>query len=148
MIATFRGALPQDAEHVVALMQRYYAEDGYEFDADAALSALQELLARPALGQVWCVEASGETVGYFVLTLGYSLEYRGVDAFLDELYLLPDYRGQGIGKQAVACLEDRARALNVRALHLEVERTKPRAIALYRRRGFDAHDRFLMTKLL
>lgn len=148
MTATFRAALPQDAERIVALMQGYYAEDGYTFDAHAARSAVQGLLTRPELGQLWCVEAGGEAVGYFVLTLGYSFEYRGVDAFLDELYLAPAYRGQGIGTRAVACVQDKARSLGVRALHVEVEKDKALAIGLYRRWGFEEHARSLMTKLL
>jgi len=148
MSTRFRAALPQDTERIVVLMQRYYAEDGYPFDAHAARDAVEGLLARPDFGQLWCVQAGSETVGYFVLTLGYSLEYRGVDAFLDELYLLPAYRGQGIGTRAVACVQDSARALGVRALHLEVEKDKTPAIGLYRRWGFEEHNRFLMTKRL
>jgi GNAT superfamily N-acetyltransferase len=147
MTVTFRAALPQDAARIVALMHDYYGEDGYPFDVTAARDTVDGLLARPDLGQLWCVQAGDEIVGYFALTLGYSLEYRGVDAFLDELYLAPAYRGQGIGTRALACLEDRAQALGVRALHLEVEKAKP-AIALYRRWGFAAHDRLLMTKKL
>jgi ribosomal protein S18 acetylase RimI-like enzyme len=148
MTVTFRAALSRDAERVVVLMRDYYGEDGYPFDARAARSAVDGLLARPELGQLWCVEAGGQIVGYFALTLGYSFEYRGVDAFLDELYLAPAYRGQGIGTKALVCLEDRARALGVRALHLEVEKVKAAAIGLYRRWGFTEHDRFLMTKRL
>lgn len=148
MKVRFRATLSGDAERVVSLMRDYYEEDGYPFDARAARAAVEGLLARPELGQLWCVEGGGEIVGYFALTLGYSFEYRGVDAFLDELYLAPAYRRQGIGTKALACLEDRARALGVRALHLEVEKDKAPAIGLYRRWGFREHDRFLMTKRL
>ncbi len=36
----------------------------------------------------------------------------------------------------------------VKALHLEVERHRQSAYELYRRAGFEDHDRYLMTKLL
>ena len=40
-------------------------------------------------------------VGYLVLTLGYSLEYGGRDAFIDEVYIRSSYRGRGIGTAAL-----------------------------------------------
>jgi hypothetical protein len=83
--ATFRAASPQDAERIVRLMQGNYAEAGYAFDARAARCAVDGLLSRPEFRQVWCVEVAGEIAGYFVLALGYSFEFRGVDAFLDAL---------------------------------------------------------------
>jgi hypothetical protein len=39
-------------------------------------------------------------VGCVVLTLGYSLELLGRDAFIDEFYLREVYRGRGWGRQA------------------------------------------------
>lgn len=144
----FRQASMKDTAAVVRLMQRYYAEDGYAFDAGAARGAVEGLLTRPERGRAWCIEVSGEVTGYFVLTLGYSLEYRGVDAFLDELYLLPEYRGRGIGQAALQRVRDQARELGARALHLEVEKNKPGAIDLYLRCGFRDKGRFLMTMAL
>jgi ribosomal protein S18 acetylase RimI-like enzyme len=146
--AVFQEASLKDTATVLRLMQRYYAEDGYAFDAVAARRAVEGLLSRPERGRAWCIEVSGEVAGYFVLTLGYSLEYRGVDAFLDELYLLPNYRGRGIGEAVLQRVRDHARELGAHALHLEVEKNKPGAIDLYRRCGFRDKGRFLLTMTL
>jgi ribosomal protein S18 acetylase RimI-like enzyme len=51
-----------------------------------------------------------------------------------------------VGKSAIKFVEEACRALGVQALHLEVGRDNPRAQALYRRVGFEDHDRYLMTK--
>ena len=75
---------------------------------------------------------------------GYSLEYQGHDAFIDELYLRSHYRRQGIGAQSLRFVENAARSLGVRALHLEVERGNTAAQAFYRQVGFADHDRYLM----
>jgi ribosomal protein S18 acetylase RimI-like enzyme len=83
-----------------------------------------------------------------VLTLGYSLEFGGRDAFVDELYVQPAYRGLGVGRQALAVLEKACRELGVRALHLEVGRTNLRAQALYKAAGFVDRGHFLLTKRL
>jgi GNAT superfamily N-acetyltransferase len=144
----FRAAVPGDLEALLALERAYYAEDRYPFSPALAKRALGALLEDPALGQVWVAEMAGKVVAYVVLALGYSLEYGGRDAFIDELYVDPDHRGRGLGREALAVAETGARALGVRALHLEVERDKAGVRALYRERGFADHDRLLMTKEL
>jgi diamine N-acetyltransferase len=66
--------------------------------------------------------------------------------YVNEVYIRAGYRGQGIGRQAMAFAETQCRTLGVRALHLEVERDNITAYALYRKVGFVGHDRYLMTK--
>jgi len=111
--------------------------------------ALANLIGRPDLGGVWLIGAAGGPVGYLVLTWGYSLEFGGRDAFLDELYLEAAWRGQGLGRQAMRFAEEACRANGVLALHLEVERENVKAQAFYDKTGFEnrAHY-FLMSKRL
>lgn len=70
-----------------------------------------------------------------VLTLGFSIENGGRDAFIDEVYLLPEQRG-GRGDEVMAFVEAAARSLGVRNLYLEVVAGNDRATALYGKRGF------------
>jgi GNAT superfamily N-acetyltransferase len=46
--------------------------------------------------------ARPEAVGYIVVTLGYSMEYGGRDAFVDDLFLAAAHRGRGLGTAALA----------------------------------------------
>lgn len=84
--------------------------------------------------------------GYVVLTLGWSLEHRGRDAFVDELFVAPAHRGRGFAKRLLDVLEEACRGLGVNALHLEVERKNATARELYARRGYRDRDRLLLTK--
>ena len=143
-----RPARPDDCERILQLMERYYAEDGYPFVPTEARAAVGRFLADESLGRMWVFVDGGDVVGYAALTLGYSLEYRGRDAFVDELYLRADRRGDGVGRRALALMEEACRTLGVRALHLEAERKKPRLLGFYGRAGFESHDRHLMTKVL
>ena len=127
-------------------MRRFYREQDHPFRSTHAHDALRGLLRDPACGRVWLIRSGDVDVGYAVLTLGYSLEFLGRDAFVDELYVLPEHRGQGLGKQAMALLEDECRALGVHALHLEVARGNKAAQGLYRRFGFEKRAYFLMTR--
>ena len=80
--------------------------------------------------------------------LGFSFEFHGHDAFIDELYIEAAFRRRGYGRQAVAFVEKRAHEMGVNAIHLEVDRGNDPACELYRRAGYQDHDRFLMTKWL
>jgi GNAT superfamily N-acetyltransferase len=143
-----RPATAADVPRLRELMAEYYAEVGYPFDPAAARDCFAAMVRDPALGRVWMIEAEGEPAGYAVLAFGYSLEYRGLDAFVDDLYVVPARRGRGLGRAALEAVEAAARELGVRALHLEVERENASAGALYRDRGFRDNDRRLMTKML
>ena len=166
MEAAFRPARPDDSPAVARLRAALCEEDGLgPFDEPRTLTALGRLVGDPEAGEVWVATAGaapgpgpegggGGPVGrdpivaYLVLCWGYSLEFGGRDAFVDELYAIPGVRGQGIGTRLLDLAEDRCRARGVTALHLEVERANTRAQDLYRRHGYFDHSRYLMTKRL
>jgi GNAT superfamily N-acetyltransferase len=147
---TFRAATRTD-EGVLLRMMRNLAEQEpgpYFFDEPVVAAALGKFLADANLGEAW-IFLDGETpAGYAILTFGFSFEFHGRDAFLDELYVEPNYRGQGIGRRAVEFIEKRARACGVNAIHLEVDEGNTAAEELYRRTGYADHSRYLMTKWL
>jgi GNAT superfamily N-acetyltransferase len=128
-------------------MEQFYAGERYPFDREKARAALEPFLANPALGRVWLFRDGGAAVGYFVLTLGWSLEYGGRDAFVDELFVSPSHRGRGLGRRALEAIGEACRELGVQALHLEVEKENLSAAELYREWGFEDHDRCLMSKV-
>jgi ribosomal protein S18 acetylase RimI-like enzyme len=140
-----RTAGPADVALLVELMTEFYAESDFRLDAKRAGAAFDELLGSPSLGRVWIAEVDGEAAGYVVLTLGYSMEYGGRDAFVDDLFVRPAFRGRGTGRLLLAEVRRACEALGVRALHLEVGRDNDPAQALYRRTGFVESGRQLLT---
>jgi diamine N-acetyltransferase len=81
-----------------------------------------------------------------VLTFGYSLEYLGRDAFIDEFYLRESHRVRGWGRTTLDFVEEQARGAEVRSIHLEVVRRNDTAKEVYRRAGYTDHNHFLMSK--
>jgi len=120
----------------------------YFFDEPLVRQTLRKFIAEPGLGQAWIFFDGATAAGYIVLTFGYSFEYHGRDAFIDELYIEPQYRRQGIGRRAMQFIEERARECGVNAVHLEVDEGNDAAEELYRRAGYAGQSRFLMTKWL
>jgi ribosomal protein S18 acetylase RimI-like enzyme len=146
MEALFRLAGASDMPTLLELMGEYYAFDHLSFDEAGIRPALAALLDNDSFGRAWLIEESGAALGYVVLTLGYSLEYHGRDAFVDELYIREAYRGRGLGRQALALLEATCRELGVQALHLEVDQANTGAQEVYRRAGYTDTERYLMNK--
>jgi GNAT superfamily N-acetyltransferase len=141
-------ASTNDPDELMGLMQSFYAEEEYPFDEARTERALRAMLTDPFYGAVWVFRLDGRAVGYLVVTHGYSLEFGGRDAFVDEVYMIPEMRGRGFGAQALRIAEEHCRRHGIGALHLEVERENARARALYERSGYKAHDRYLMTRWL
>ena len=142
----FRLAVESDADTLLEFMQAYYAFDGHGFDREKARGALTALLRDPALGLAWLILDSDVAVGYIVLCIGYSLEWLGRDAFVDEFYLREEYRGRGWGRRTMAFLEEAARAAGIRTLHLEVVQENTSALQLYRKLGFAEHRSTFLSK--
>ena len=140
-----RAAGAADLALLLGFIRGLYTAEHIPFDEERAARALGGLLEEPSLGWVWIVERRGEAAGYAVVTLGYSLEFGGRFALLDELFIAESHRGAGLGRQVLDRIAEGCRQRGLRAVRLEVERTNLGARALYRKAGFEAHDRDLMT---
>lgn len=140
--ARLSAIAPADLPLLERLVRAYYLEDGHTFRDDRQPAALKALAAGAPFGQAWLIELAGTAVGYVVLTTGFSVEAGGLEGCIDELYLMPEVRDRGLGRQVLVLIEMEARAIGIRRMFLEVERGN-RAIGLYRRAGYAEDDPFL-----
>lgn len=134
-----------DVSAVLALMRDFYAEEHLVFDEIVTPRAVHELLAEPALGTLLLFTHAGSVIGYLVLTHGFSLEFHGRYALLDELYLTPAVRGRGWGRHALAVAATTARTAGVACLRLEVNHASLRARSVYLKSGYQDNRRDLLT---
>jgi ribosomal protein S18 acetylase RimI-like enzyme len=135
-----------DEEMLAELMREFYAHEGLDFERSRAREAFRTLVADPALGRVWLFRAGGDVVGYAAVTVCYSLEFAGRYALVDELYVREGWRGRGIGARALELAAEACRELGVAAVRLEVDTWNTRAMALYRRLGFELQERYMMSR--
>jgi GNAT superfamily N-acetyltransferase len=147
MLITFEAAVPDDLAKLIVMMKELQADDPWScpFDEPTTSRVTEQLLRDPGVGRAWFIVADGNPVGYVVMAFDYSLEYRGRGAWVDEFFVRPSHRGLGIGTQALEYFSNQAKELGVAVVHLEVNHGNP-AIDLYRRAGFEDHQRYLMTK--
>lgn len=143
-----------DREEVLAMMLVFY--DSPAILTDASEEVLRRDIADcigdcPYLeGFVFEMEcgqdgAQSNIAGYAMAAKSYSTEYGGMCVWIEDLYLKPEYRNQGIGTQFFAYIEDLYRNQAVR-FRLEVERENTNALALYHKCGYKELPYIEMTK--
>lgn len=79
-------------------------------------------------------ELDGKTAGYALLVNTWSQEAGGRAVWIDEIYVLPEFRGRGIAKEFFAELKQLVPAARYR---LEIEPDNARAEKLYNSVGFE-----------
>ncbi len=138
---------PADLARLEPFVGAYHAFEHIESTPQSRRIALEPLLENAALGRIWLIEVDGETAGYIALCFGYTIEFAGLDAFVDEFFIAAAQRGRGIGRYALERVADEARRCSVKALHLEVARTNVAAARLYSACGFESREKYhLMTR--
>jgi GNAT superfamily N-acetyltransferase len=144
----YRAAALDDVDVLLPLMRCLQADDPWSvpFREEKARETLRELIANPSAGRAFLICAGELCVGYLVLSFDFSLEFGGKNAWIDELFVEREFRNQGIGSKTEVAGR-MARECGAKVLHLEVNRGND-AIDLYRRCGFEDHDRYLLSKWL
>jgi len=149
MSAALKLARPDDLERLMGLVGAFHVEAGITQDADQRRAALLPLLEGIPHGCIYLIGPSRAPLGYVILTFGWSIEFGGMDGFIDEIYIRPAVRGRGIATEVLLELPKALASAGLTALHLEVDRANEATQRLYLRAGFKQRDRYmLMTKRL
>ena len=142
-------ATPEDAARILPLMAAFHTEEGTEVDDTHRARALAPLLEGSPMGEVFIIGPRIAPIGYVVVTYGWSIEFGGKDAFVDEVYLRPKVRGRGWGSEVLLAIGRYPIDQKVTAVHLEVDHDNATAIAMYEKTGFEKRGRYgLMTRRL
>lgn len=135
----------RDEEAFLGLTRAFYAHERFDFDPAASGRMVRHLLANPQAGAVWLAWRDGCAIGYLVLTRCYSLEFGGPFVLLDEIFVLPEARGAGLGRRLLDTASQYCRDTGAGYLRLEVQKKNARSVDIYRAYGFRTEDRFLMS---
>ncbi|MEG0901314.1 MAG: GNAT family N-acetyltransferase, partial [Clostridia bacterium] len=87
---------------------------------------------------------AGESMGYALISKSFTQEAGGLTIWVEELSVLPAFRGQGVGSEVLEWVT--AYYPDWKRLRLEVERENDRAIKLYERHGFEELAYYQMTR--
>ncbi|WP_371169809.1 GNAT family N-acetyltransferase [Aliiroseovarius sp. 2305UL8-7] len=148
-MSSLRLATMDDLDRLMPLVAGLHAQSGIEQDDETRRAALAPLLEGSPHGAIWMIGPRSAPVGYIAVSFGWSIEFGGLDAFLDEVYVRERVRGRGMGSEALATLVRALSEQGIKAMHLEVGSDNDRARALYSRLGFGIRDRYhVMSRML
>ncbi len=144
MSAALTLAAPEHLDRLLPLVAAFHAEAGVEMTKEVRLAAVEPLLEGMPHGCAYLIGPPRAPIGYIVVTFGWSIEFGGLDAVIDELFVRPGVRGRGIASEALVALPRALAGAGLRAIHLEIGRDNAAALNLYRRAGFAPREKLMM----
>ena len=108
----------------------------------------KELMQSDRYAEGFMVEKDGKTVGYALISKTYSREAGGKVLWLEELFVLENYRCCGLGREYFDFIEEYAKENHFARIRLEVEKENIRARKLYEKLGYIPLEYSQMVKEL
>ena len=124
-----------DFGQVLDMMRVFYASDALlVHPEDSVLErTLRDSMAGGPYVTGYGFEVDGALAGYGMISRSYSTETGGICLWIEDIYILPQYRGQGIGTAFLQFAERLGGAVRLR---LEAEPENEKAMSVYRNAGF------------
>lgn len=101
------------------------------------LPRLERLLTEPT---TFAVVSGGPPVAFALVTLRTNVWFDGPVALLDELYVRPHLRDQGIGTAVMALVEAECRSRGVELIEINVDEADHDTQRFYERLGFEGYE--------
>ena len=133
-----RLATPDDAAEVAGLLHDFNTE--YDTPSPGVEVLTERLRGHLAGDAIFALLAGSPAVAVALATVRPNLWYEGQVALLDELYLVPDIRGQGIGTAVIGLFVTTCRERGVDLIEINVDAADVDAQRFYERHGFSGTD--------
>ncbi|MDF1803893.1 GNAT family N-acetyltransferase [Thalassovita sp.] len=140
-------ARPQDMDRLLPMVTAFQEELGIDLAPDTRHAGLAPLLEGSPHGVAYLIGPQRAPIGYVVICFGWSLEFGGMDGFVDEIYIRPGVRGRGIGSEVLTSLPKALSGAGLKALHLEVRRDDANTRRLYERLRFRPREDYMLMTL-
>lgn len=137
----------KDREQYVKLARAFYRSPAVLHSVpDSHLErTFTEALRSDAYADIFFLEdGTGAVLGYLLTAKTFSQEAGGLVVWVEELYVCPEYQGQGVGTKALA-LTERYYDKYAR-IRLEIEPENTGALRLYQRLGYRVLDYRQLSK--
>jgi GNAT superfamily N-acetyltransferase len=118
-------------------VKAYWAFEGISgFDSPRVSEQLTRLFSEPRFGYGWVAFLDGQPVGYLLAVYVLSLEHLGLTAEIDELMVLDQQRGRGVGSALLRIAESTFTQAGCTNVSLQLSRRNDSARAFYHRQGY------------
>lgn len=133
-----RKFVPEDREDYIRFSTEFYNSSAVDkpIPRENFENGFDEMMRSDVYVQGYMLVCDGKNVGYCVTMKTYSVEAGGITIWIDELFVLEEYRSKGLGRELFKYIEEHGDK-KLRRIRLEVEQENGRAISLYKKMGFD-----------
>lgn len=127
----------EDAEIFYKMAEQFYASDAvlHPIPKKHHFDTFNEMMRSNVYLEGYIFEYNNKPVGYAITSKMFSQEAGGIMLWIDEIYIMEEYRSIGLGTEFFNYLKTTLDASIVR-LRLEVEKDNERAKKLYKKMGF------------
>jgi len=128
----------QDREFYLKAANNFYQSDAVlsPIPFQHIINTFDLLMAGTPFAKAYILEKDNLPCGYALLAETWSQEAGGAVIWIEELYVLPEYRGHGLGHEFFSFLE-KTYQNHAKRFRLEVEDENEGAVRLYKRMNFD-----------
>lgn len=133
-----RKFVPEDREDYIRFSTEFYNSSAVDkpVPKEHFEQGFDEMMRSDVYVQGYMLVCDGNNVGYCVTMKTYSVEAGGITIWIDELFVLEEYRSKGLGRELFKYIEENGDK-KLRRIRLEVELENGRAISLYKKLGFE-----------
>lgn len=133
-----RKFVPEDREDYIRFSTEFYNSSAVDkpVPREHFEQGFDEMMRSDVYVQGYMLVCDGNNVGYCVTMKTYSVEAGGITIWIDELFVLEEYRSKGLGRELFKYIEENGDK-KLRRIRLEVELDNGRAISLYKKIGFE-----------
>ena len=130
--------MPEDREDYIRFSTEFYNSSAVDkpVPKEHFEQGFDEMMRSDVYVQGYMLVCDGNNVGYCVTMKTYSVEAGGITIWIDELFVLEEYRSKGLGRELFKYIEENGDK-KLRRIRLEVELENGRAISLYKKMGFE-----------
>ncbi len=137
MTTRIEPAREADLPQCATLLGLLFAQEAdFQPDPAAQMRGLRRIFDAPALGQLLLARDDERVTGMVSLLWSVSTALGGPVAWLEDLVVAPERRGQGLGRALASAAVDLCRERGLGRITLLTDRDNQRAQALYAALGF------------
>ena len=145
-----RKANVDDVPSLLRLIEAYWIFEHIDgFSAGSLAPQLERLIDTPSLGTAWIGFEDSQAAGYLIAVYVFSVEFMGIVAEFDELFVQAESRGSGIGTKLIQTAERECQQIGCTYVSLQVSRENESARRFYYRNGFQDRSGYeLLEKMV
>ena len=130
-------AIYSDVPELVELLKTLFEQEvEFEPNAEAQRSSLSKIILDEKIGTVLVAKANEKILGMTNLLFTESTALGSKVAILEDVVILPEFRGQGIGSQLIDYAIEEAKRVGCKRITLLVDIENAKAQSFYQKKSF------------